>query len=253
MRVLVLVIATKRPLCQMHTEYWQRVLKSCPPEVDVRFIRADPSLAGPIAEAEASCVPREVVVKTRECFVPGIFIKTIRSMEHLIGAPEPAREDEQEQESEQTYDWVLRTNTSTFIHFSNLLKLLPTLDPSAYYGSMVKRAPRFTQQRFAVGFFILFSSDVARKLLGEYSRGAGVNVNRLPDDVALAKLAEQSGLDFKSLSRQTVLPHMFHKHLLRPRSNIIAIRNRNYEPTPVRLVAERKRWEQIVGLYSISE
>lgn len=251
MRVLVLVIATRRPLCLMHTEYWQRVLKSCPPEVDVRFVHADPSLAEPIAEAEASCIPREVVVKTRECFVPGIFVKTMKSMEHLIGATEPAQEDEREQESERKYDWVLRTNTSTFIHFPNLLKLLPTLDTSAYYGSMVKRAPRFAQQRFAVGFFILFSTQVARKLLDEYSRGAGVNINRLPDDVALAKLAEQSGLVFKSLSRQTVLPHMFHKHLLRPRSNIIAIRNRNYESTSARLVAERKRWEHIVSLYSI--
>ena len=235
----------------MHTEYWQRVLKSCPPEVDVRFIHADPSLAENITEAEACRVPREVVVKTRECFVPGIFIKTIRSMEHLIGAPEPAQEDEREQESERKYDWVLRTNTSTFIHFPNLLKLLPTLDPSAYYGSMVKRAPRFAQQRFAVGFFILFSTEVARKLLDEHSRGAGVNINRLPDDVALAKLAEQSGLAFKSLSRQTVLPHMFHKHLLRPRPDVIAIRNRNYESTSARLIAERRRWEQIMGIYSI--
>ena len=69
MRVLVLVIATNKPLCQMHTEYWRRVLDTCPPEIDVRFLYAQPTSTQTVQEDLVS-TPQKCLIKTSESFIP---------------------------------------------------------------------------------------------------------------------------------------------------------------------------------------
>ena len=249
MRLLVLVIATNKPLCQMHTEYWRRVLATCPSNVDVRFVYGEPTICSAVVDGPQASQPRSLLVRTRESFIPGILVKTMQAMKYLL----PTEANTMvEQEGDSRYEWILRTNTSTFVHFDNLSKLLPTLDPSAYYGAMNKRAASGGNQTFAVGFFILFSSSSARRLIDRYDLPENQKTKTLPDDVALARLAQQAGMTFRSLHALTVLPHLFHRHLAHPKRGIIAIRNRNYQPPDRRMVEEKKRWEQIIEMYSIA-
>ena len=240
MRVLVLVIATNKPLCQMQTEYWRRVLTTCPPEIDVRFLYAQSTSTQTVQEDIVS-TPKKCLIKTSESFIPGILTKTMSALTYY-----------KNKEDSVPYNWILRTNTSTFIDFPRLLTKLDQLDHSHYYGALVKRSPKFNNQLFAVGFFILFSSATSNKLLTSYNEPQNQSLRKLPDDIALAKLAILNKVNFRTLSNNPIMPHLFPKFKANPSSRIFVIRNRNYEPNEKRIINERGRWEEILNVFRIT-
>lgn len=120
---------------------WSSYMHSDPEHVEAYFLRADPSTQSKI-EGDV------VWSKTEECTIPGILIKTLFAFEQF----QPRLKE---------FDFVIRTNLSSFYVFPQLLKYLETLPQrKCYAGPLIREG-----LDAASGCGIIFSTDVVELIL----------------------------------------------------------------------------------------
>jgi len=112
----------------------------------------------------------EIFVKAIESYVPGIFLKTMKSIEYINKTYE--------------YDFLLRTNMSTFFIFPKLLNYLDNISQINFIGGhsyiYIGYNPYIT---FIQGDGILISSDIGKQMVTiELDNNM---INTIPDDVYL--------------------------------------------------------------------
>lgn len=166
LKVLMLVIASDNEERYIELQkLWSSYMHSDPEHVEVYFIRGDPALA------TQSEVKDDVVwSRTKECTVPGIVIKTLYSFEHFA-----SRLNE--------FDFVIRTNLSSFYVFPRLLEYLETLPKKGCYSGPLARYDLTA----ASGCGIIFSSDVVELIVKQRSYIIGTARSDY-DDVVIWKL-----------------------------------------------------------------
>ena len=96
-------------------ENWKSYMHLDPNHVEAYFLRADPNL-----EIDIKVIDDVIWSKTEESVIPGILNKTILSLEYL--APRL-----------QEFDFILRTNLSSFYVIPNLLTFLKTIPKQNCY------------------------------------------------------------------------------------------------------------------------
>lgn len=173
-KALVLIIASdNRPVYRELQNIWRSYMRRYPELVEVYFIKADPNLG-------AQCEVRDDVIwsKTVENLKPGITIKTLYSLDFLS-----SRLDE--------FDFVLRTNLSSFYIFSRYIQFLETLPKErCYCGNLCgcKSLP----YNFAQGAGITLSTDVAKFLVSNKEQ-----IIAMPDfdDVVIGKFLISHGYE----------------------------------------------------------
>ncbi len=115
-KILVLIIACDSPEVFFENQKtWRSYMHLDREHVEVYFIKADPKL-----DTTSSIVDDVIWSKTEENYIPGILNKTILSMEAIL-----PRLDE--------FDYVLRTNLSSFYYFPKLLEFLKTAPQTNFY------------------------------------------------------------------------------------------------------------------------
>lgn len=151
-KTLILIIATDdKPAYRELQKIWEAYMNSDPEHFEAYFVRANPHLP-----SAYEIKKNEILVKTQESFFPGIINKTIMSMEAL-----QSRLDE--------FDYVLRTNLSSFFPYNNLLKYLSKLPTENCYCGVNLHIPKdwivipnLDPIFFISGAGIIFSKDVAK-------------------------------------------------------------------------------------------
>lgn len=172
LKVLVLIIASDGTKAHVELQkIWKAYMHTDPKHFEVYFIRGNPNLA----------VPYEIngddfFLKCEESYVPGILEKTILSMEAML--PRLKK-----------FDYILRTNLSSFYVFPKLLDFIQTLPrEKCYCGRKISISlgsiPKFGRVTFASGAGILLSSDVAEMLVRKKEELFSYK-NDLPDDMVL--------------------------------------------------------------------
>lgn len=106
--VLCLVIAHRHPIMDEWVKVWKARKKH--PNVEMYFVYADPSLSSEIDINEAT---KEIRVKGEESIYPGILNKTLKAMEWALSDECPV-----------TWDWLLRSNISSFWDFGKFARYL---------------------------------------------------------------------------------------------------------------------------------
>ena len=129
--------------------------------VEAYFIKGAPELEKPYLIFED-----EIWSKTQENYVPGILNKTILSMEAML-----PRLDE--------FDYVLRTNLSSFYYFPKLLDFLKRLPPTECYSAMIGTLHR----QFGSGAGIILSTDLVKMLITH--KEELLDNTSFPDDVVI--------------------------------------------------------------------
>lgn len=171
-KVLVLIIASDGTEAYLELQkVWRSYMHSDPEHFEVYFIRGNPKLATPY---EIRC--DDLFVKSEESYVPGIVNKTILSMEAML----PRLKE---------FDYVLRTNLSSFYVFPRLLNFLRHLPRhSCYCGVQLYLpddwCPKFGLIDFVSGAGIILSSDLAKMLVREKKEIFKFNKD-LPDDILI--------------------------------------------------------------------
>ena len=193
LKVLVLIITSDDvPVYKELQKIWQRYMHNDPEHVEVYFIRGDPAL--PVDYAIEGDV---VWSKTAESIMPGIINKTILSLEGLL----PRIHTE--------FDYVLRTNLSSFYVFPRLLKFLERCPRQQLYCGSTDRAITFCS-----GSGFLLTPDLAQMLVDHKSYF--LNNNRANDDVLIGNFFKEQGIratphfriDFCSLHDWYILKNM---------------------------------------------
>lgn len=187
-KVLVLIIASDDQKVYFELQkVWRAYMNSDPEHFEVYFIRGNPELSSPYAIRG-----NDLFVKSEENYVPGIVNKTILSMEALL----PRLSE---------FDYVLRTNLSSFYSFSRLLDFIKTLPTeNCYCGSHLhipgEWIPQFGLTHFVSGAGILISSDLAKMLVREKESIFALNTG-LPDDVLLGYFFQNWGVPIINAQR----------------------------------------------------
>ncbi len=142
-KVLFLIIAhdSEKHLVAMQN-VWRSYMNIDHKHVEAYFLKADPNIRKEIKVAGDT-----IFVKTEENFVPGCMNKTIMAMKYL--APRLSE-----------FDYVIRTNLSSFFIFSRLFTFLETLPKTSCYCGSPLGWPCY-----ASGDGIIFSPDLVQLMV----------------------------------------------------------------------------------------
>lgn len=144
LRVLVLIIASDQfPVYVELQKIWQSYIHSDPEHIETYFIRGDPNLPTSYE------IKNDIIwSKTDEGWSPasaGIINKTVLSLEAML----PRLHE---------FDYILRTNLSSFYVFPRLLKFLETLPKKRCYAGSNTGG----DSPIASGCGFIISPDVAK-------------------------------------------------------------------------------------------
>ena len=179
-KVLVLIIASDSNQAYMELQkIWRTYMNSDPEHFEVYFIRGNPDLTAPY-EIKGN----DLYVKTEEGYTPGIVNKTVLSLEVF-------------KDKLKDYDYVLRTNLSSFYVFPRLLDFLATLPKTnCYCGVQMYIPPQntiFGLINFVSGAGIIMSSDLATKMVEGKEEIFKIN-KELPDDVLIGLFFQRKSI-----------------------------------------------------------
>lgn len=142
-RVLFLIIANdfEQHVAGMQN-VWRAYMNTDPDHVEAYFIKGSPHL-----NQETKLVHDTIYAKTAENLVPGCMNKTMMAMQYL----EPRLSE---------FDYVIRTNLSSFFIFSRLFAFLETLPKTHCYCGGPLGWPHY-----ASGAGIIFSPDIVQLMV----------------------------------------------------------------------------------------
>lgn len=138
-KIIFLIISSTNDECYINMKkIQQEYLKLFGDKIKYFFIECVPNMVEEIEEIED-----HIFVKDTESIIPGIYNKTIKAINHVC----------------QTYhfDFIIRTNLSSFWNLPNILNLLDTKPTTGYAGG-------YNVQGFITGTGIILSNDIASML-----------------------------------------------------------------------------------------
>lgn len=149
-KILVLVIASDNfsIYCALE-QIWQSYMHLDPAHVEAYFLKGDPNMS-----VDAEIRGDVIWCKTEENLIPGILNKTILAMEAML----PRLSD---------FDFVIRTNLSSFYVFPRLLSFLDLLTPpDCFYASCLSSKGII----FGSGAGIILSIDLMKHIVDNKSK-----------------------------------------------------------------------------------
>ncbi|MBA2369085.1 MAG: hypothetical protein H0V82_08705 [Candidatus Protochlamydia sp.] len=172
LKVLVLIIASDNTEAYLELQkVWKAYMHSCPEHIEVYFIKGNPDLP-----TSFEIRGDDLFVKTEEGYIPGIINKTILSMEAML----PRFKE---------FDFVLRTNLSSFYVFPRLLNFIRNLPPKKCYCGFQMHIPASWTPKlgfinFVSGAGFILSIDLVEMLIREKCYLLKYKCD-LPDDVLI--------------------------------------------------------------------
>lgn len=182
-KLLVLIISSDNipsipliyPYKQLH-QVWKSYAHLDPSNVETYFIRGNSALA-----SQTELVEDVLWSRVEEGLIPGILNKTILSMEYFL----PRLHE---------FDFVLRTNLSSFYVIPKLLEFLKTLPKNGVYCA--------SGEGFGSGCGYILSPDVVKLIV----QNKGVLFNHEEnDDVAMGKFLKKQGISLLPAPRTDIL------------------------------------------------
>jgi hypothetical protein len=171
-KVIILIIASQTEPYNKFAELWQKYMNRFS-GVRSFFLYSDPN-----ADADITIYDNKIIHKHQEWYEPGILYKTLAGMflcNRLF-----------------TYDYILRTNLSSFIHIPRLLTFLedkPLLRYAAAKQNIYREGIGFLS---GAGFIL--SKDVVVELIEASFIKKYTDIHEIkmaPDDVAITMLLER--------------------------------------------------------------
>lgn len=184
-KILILIITSSNMQAYIDLQdIWKQYMNSDPEHFEVYFITGNPDLATPY-EIKGNYL----ITKTEESYKPGIINKSVLSIEALL----PRLHE---------FDYVVRTNLSSFYVFPRLLNFVKTLPKEKCYCGlqMFIDVPKFGTINFISGAGIILSTDMAKLLVDEKNEVLKFN-KELPDDLILGRFFQNKWILSQSAPR----------------------------------------------------
>lgn len=178
-KLLVLVLASdNHPAFLELQDVWRSYMNLNKKDMTAYFIKGDVNL-----NQSSKIVADTLFTPVQDNYKPGILKKTVLSLESFG----PKLDN---------YDYVLRTNLSSFYDFPQLLAFLDTLPKEKLYAGApllpsFDVPPQFARTEFAWGAGFILSSDMA-KMVVENKDKLFANSETVPDDVLIGALMKEN-------------------------------------------------------------
>lgn len=185
-QLLVLVIASHKPVSyQINWAVW-RELRTKHSDVQVYMLVADPMLAT-VDEVLVDEENHTIFVKTDESYRPGVLLKTVKALNALLNDPR------------RRFTHILRTNLSSMWHWGRLLRVLNNdLPPNGdFIAGFLMDDESPLVETFVSGAGMLMTRGVA-KMIVEHAHGLQYE---LYDDLSIGVLMERLQVERISLPR----------------------------------------------------
>lgn len=185
MRVLFLIIASRNQLYDKIKEYWHQIIDKKHDNIDFYFLYNDPNI-----EKEYVISGNDISFQEKETFIPGIFNKTIRALNVC---------------NYNNYDYIIRTNMSTFFYIPGLLLFLQNTEPVNISAPLVKYSKRY-HCTFPVGFCIIIHKINVDKILSNLSTiKMKYNLQSYPDDVWFGIIFKELNISYDNAIQSSLI------------------------------------------------
>jgi len=186
-KLIILIIASVNESYNLFVECWKEYMNNFP-EVKAYFLYSDPELT-----SDVMIYDNIILYKTEESLVPGIFQKTVCAMNFC--------------QKYFSYEYIIRTNLSTFLHIPRLLEYLSDKPRENFIAGHYNQLPNAASQLvkhtlvnnyldktlnekfiYIHGTGIILSHDVTNKLLSHLKTNYDKiqSAFALPDDVLIS-------------------------------------------------------------------
>jgi hypothetical protein len=195
-RILVLIIASdNHPAFIKLQEKWRSYMHLDREHIEAYFIKGNPDMA-----AENEIVGDIIYSKLMDSYKPGILKKSILSMEFML-------------DKIKTFDYVLRTNLSSFYAFPELLKFVETLPKKNCYCAHPLRpyhgnvTPELRNIPFGWGAGFILSPDLVEMLVLQKEE-LFQRSSEIPDDVLIGVFFHKRNIKIIPVKCYTFLTRM---------------------------------------------
>ncbi len=177
-RALILIVASdNEPIYAEFQKIWRSYMHLDPEHIEVYFVKADPNLS-----SKVQIVGDTIWCQTTQEY-DGIILKTLYALESMLPAVL------------NRFDYVLRTNLSTFCIFPRFLDYLRTLPKTGCFSGTGLDAV------LASGNGLIFSSDIAEFLVANQDNVLNHIPSYLGDDGLISDFLYSRGI--------RLIPHKF--------------------------------------------
>lgn len=235
MKLLVLVICSHNELYDELYKYMCKIILKAPQNVSIKLLynNADPNVVD-VSQ------PYVFSFTEKESLIPGIFNKTIYGL--VVS-------------NYKNYDYILRTNMSTFFKYPELLHFLETHPQSHVYSAMVKRCSKHNNIKFGVGFCLIFHRTICSQVIQQIKTNKKIKekINVYPDDVLFGYIFHKLKIHVQDINSHLLINNDIYNNTI---NNKFIIRNREYhfnvdntQNFQKRKNDEIPRWEYICTHY----
>jgi hypothetical protein len=185
MKLLFLIIASKNELYDKIKDYWQKIIDKKHDDIDFYFLYNDPSI-----ETEYIITGNDIFFQEKETFIPGIFNKTIRAFNVC---------------NYNNYDYIIRTNLSTFFYIPQLLRFLQDADPTKIYAPFVKYSEKY-HYTFPVGLcIIIHKSNIAKITANLSAITTKHKLDSYPDDILFGIIFNELNMPYDNTIQSSLI------------------------------------------------
>lgn len=188
MKLLVLAIASDdKPYYVELQKVWRSYMNYDPKHVEAYFLKFDPNLQTPHKIEDNT-----IWIRGEETYIPGLGDKTILAMEAML----PRLKE---------FDFVVRTNLSSFYVFPRLLELVKTLPTTRCYHACenkIIQGDGLPYIPFGSGAGLIFSPDMVELMVKNKHELLGSN---LVDDVLFGWFFHRKNIPLSVASRMDIL------------------------------------------------
>jgi hypothetical protein len=143
------------------------------------FIEADPNI-----KSQMEVIGNNIFVKDKETYTPGIFIKTIKALKYI--------------NDNYNYDYLIRTNSSSFFNIENMLKYLSNLPKEKYAIGFTLNLPKYGN--FLHGTSTIITKDISHYLYQYYN-----NFDlKIADDVLMSLILKSQNITLNVLDETKI-------------------------------------------------
>jgi hypothetical protein len=127
----------------------------------------------------------DIYIKCEESYTPGIFIKTIKSIEYI--------------NKNYDYDYLIRTNISSYFNINNIISYLEYLPKNNFATGFILNIPIYND--FLHGTSIILTKDITHYLYLNYHN---FNLD-IPDDVLISIILKSMNIKLNKIDEELIL------------------------------------------------
>ena len=178
--IIFLIISSKNKSCyQEMKRLTSMYMSKYSYNINFFFVESEPNI-----KPQMEIIGNNIFIKDKETYSPGIFIKTIKALKYI--------------NDNYNYDYLIRTNASSFFNIENMLNYLSSLPKENYAIGFTLNIPKY-------GNFLHGTSTIITKDISHYLNQYYNNFDlKIADDVLISLILKSQNITLNVLDETKI-------------------------------------------------